>query len=168
MKNNIVFLIIINLILFNLIFVNAAQLSISPPELFINGTIGEENCREIKITSDYSGNIIGESKWSLSSSKELKDYTLNPEYFQLIENYPKSIYFGGKDTKIINACFNGEKPGNYNGLLIYKTDRGYAGIGIWVHLILEDNKNTGKMMILYSSPTILLSILLSLLIIIKR
>jgi hypothetical protein len=158
------FLMIINFIFINLAFINAAQLSIGPSELFINGTVGEESCKEIKITSDYIGNLIGEIKWARNSNKELKDYTLNPEYFKIIENYPEKIYFYGKDIKTFKICFKGEKQGKYNGLLIYKTERGYAGIGIWVHLKLENKKIDKTKLILYSSPTTLLFFLLFLLI----
>jgi len=154
------FLIIINFIFINQAFINAAQLSIGPSELFINGTIGEESCKEIKITSDYSGNLIGEIKWAKISSRELKDYALNQEYFKIIENYPKKIYFDGKDMKTFKICFNGEKQGKYNGVLIYKTEGGYAGIGIWIHLKLENKEINKTKLILYTSPTILLFILL--------
>lgn len=164
MKNNIFYIFLV-FILLNLFFINAAQLSISPPELFINGTIGKENCHELKISFDSTGNLVGDVKWSSIPSKEINNYKLNAEYFQLIENYPRNIYFKDRDKKIINICFNGKEQGSYNGLLIYRTDRSYAGIGIWIHLILENNKNTAKMMILYSSQTILLSILLFLLVI---
>lgn len=161
-------MIIINFIFINLVFVSAAQLSISPPELFINGTIGKENCHELRIGFDSAGNLIGDITWSLNSSRERKDYILKSDDLNLLENYPKNVYFKDRDKKIINICFDGEKQGNYNGLLIYKTDRGYAGIGIWIHLILENNKNTAKMMILYSSQTILLLMLLFLLMIKKN
>lgn len=167
MKKSVICL-LIPLIVFNLIFVNAAQLSISPPELFINGSIGKENCREIKITTDYNGYIILELKWSLVNSREIKDYTLNPEYFKIIEKYPEKIYFKDKDKKTINVCFDGEKSGDYNGILMFKTENSYAGIGIWIHLNLEEEKINKTKLIIYSSPTILLFFLLFLLMIRKN
>jgi hypothetical protein len=144
--------------------INASQLGISPSNLYFNGTVGKENCDEIKITSDYVGNLIGELKWARFSSKEIKYYNLDGNYFQISEKYPEKIYFEGKDRKTFEICFNGKKQGNYSGLLIYKTEKSYAGIGIWVHLILNKESNINKKLILYSSPTTLLFLLLFLLI----
>ena len=152
------------IVILNIILVNAGQLSITPAELFINASINEKTCGKIKITSDHTGNLLGELKWSEDFKKELKDYKFSSDYFKLNETYPKKIYFSGKDRKEANICFTSKKAGSYNGLLIYHTENGYAGIGIWVHLTVV-KKELGKVKIfLYSSPTILLSFLLFLLV----
>ncbi|VVB78812.1 Uncharacterised protein [uncultured archaeon] len=157
---NLIYCILI--IILNLALINANQLSINPSELFINGTIEKENCNELKISYESSGNIIGESKWSFTNSREIKDYTIDSQYLGLIEKYPKKIYFKDRDTKTVDICFDGEKPGSYNGILVYKTESGLAGIGIWIHLKLE-NKIKNKIFILYLTPTLYLFIILILL-----
>jgi hypothetical protein len=158
------FFIGIMIIVLNMILVNAGQLSITPAELFINASLNEKTCGKIKITSDYTGNLLGELKWSEGSKKEPKDYKFSSEYFKLNETYPKNIYFLGKDRKEAKICFTSKKAGSYNGLLVYYTQNGYAGIGIWVHLTVVKSELGKTKIFLYSSPTILLSVLLFLLV----
>jgi len=142
---------------------NASQLSISPAELFINGTLEAENCQEIKITNDYAGNLIGDIKWARTQSREVKDYNLNGYYFEIATKYPKHIYFGEKDRRSYKICFSTKKEGEYNGLLIYRTEKGYAGIGIWIHLTINKVKINKSMIILTLTPTFYLFIILILL-----
>ena len=163
MKNISYLKLIILLVILNLSFIQASQLSISPAELFINGPIGEENCKEIKITSDYTGNLIGEIKWARIRSREIKDYNLAGNYFEIIEKYPKQVYFGEKDRRAYDICFKAKKEGEYNGLLIYKTQKSYAGIGIWIHLIINKVKINNSVLILTITPTFYLFIILILL-----
>lgn len=146
MKKIVLFLFTIS-VLFLINFVSAIELGISPGNLVFNGNINEKICKNLTISTDYNGILVGESKWIEKSEKkrDIKDYDINADDLNINIEFSESININ-KTKEIINVCVTAEKPGRYNGAIIYKTADSYAGVGSWIEVDIAgiENKNPGS------------------------
>jgi hypothetical protein len=134
------FTLIFIFIIFSLIIlVSATRIGISPTYLNFNGSANEKICLNFSMSSDFNGNIIGETKWSLYESKNIRDYSLQAEELGIIVDFPENIKIEKSTPSEI--CITAGKPGEYNGALIYKTENSYAGVGLWINVKINGNKN---------------------------
>ena len=138
MEKNILFFIVI-LLLINSAF--ATQLRINPSHITLNGSVNENICGKVNITTDYNGNIIGEIKWSKEDTKKLMDYSLDMTGSNKFE-FPENIKIN--KSKEISFCLNSKDPGEFYGALLYHTENSPAGVGIWINANIIGESGTNN------------------------
>ncbi|MDO8459902.1 MAG: hypothetical protein Q7S74_02230 [Nanoarchaeota archaeon] len=125
---------LIILILFlSLTTVSSLQLGISPPSLELKGDIKTILCKDITITSDSKLNLTGEIKWSKQNIRLINEYNIHSQDLNITSQIENSLYLKNYKTTE-KVCLSADKPGSYNGLLIYKTTERGIGVGTWVNL----------------------------------
>lgn len=135
------------LILFFFIFlsislVSGVELGISPGDIKFKGSVGEKICQNISIHTDYKGKLIGEIKWvkDINLIRKIENYKFNSQESGVEADYSSMINISKKDI-ISEFCLTANKSGNYYGAIIYKTDGDYAGVGAWVEVNINSNKD---------------------------
>jgi len=134
------------LILFLFIFlfispIYGIELGISPGNINFKGNASEKICQNISIHTDYQGKLIGEIKWvkDINLIKKIENYKSN-SFEKGIEAEYSSIINVRKENIISEVCLKANKSGNYYGAIIYKTEGGYAGVGSWIEVNINKNK----------------------------
>ncbi len=155
--------------MFFLPLIDAVKLGVSNSKLDFNMSVNEENCRRIGIGTDYIGSIVGELKFAKNNliNNKISDYGLDSDYFKITSRYEKEIIFEKPGNKEANICFVGKNPGNYQGLMIYRTKNNNAAIGIIINVSIKNEKYDNIKTGLLLTPSILLSFLLLILLIKK-
>lgn len=151
------------IVIFLIPIVDAVKLGASNSNINFSMEVNDKECNRVEIGTDYYGNIIGELKFAKTNSPNIKNYKFDGNYFKIKTEYEKEINFkkpGNKETEI---CLTAKNPGNYSGLIIYKTNGKNAAIGIFINIIVKERK-IDKNMALLLTPSIFLSVLLILLI----
>lgn len=129
----------------------ATELHVFPAKIELNGSVDEELCSKVKISSDYEGNIIVRTKWARKDTKNINDYYLDAESIGINEYFNKKLNI--ENTKEETFCLTAEKSGKYYGALLYNTENSYAGVGIWITVNIQgdeaienkmDDKITGR------------------------
>jgi hypothetical protein len=160
-------------LIFFIYSVNAATLTISPPQLDFKGVVGEEICNNIKIKVNGTENLTGKIKWAEEGYFErvLNEHKLDSEELDLEIDFSEEIEIN--EIEEIKICLRGKKAGKFHGVLLYKIKDKPLQIGIWTNVTLEGNNfikmtgnfinNKDKFDSLLIFPIILLVILLGLL-----
>lgn len=129
MKIKIVFLILLIILLSSSI--KAFKLSVSPAHLDFRGNSGEKMCKEIAVSSDEKIFITIEDKWaSKSKDLSLNDYNLSSKQLEINVSYPGGINLIGE--KNIALCITPKNAGTYNGILVFTSSRGLAGLAVLI------------------------------------
>ena len=129
-----------------LIFIETTlALSVSPAEIFFEGTVDEQICQEIKISE--GGEIILDDKWANNgiSEKNINLYESESEKSIIEMNYPKEFIIEKKEN--IEICLSGEKEGKYFGVLLIRIKEKPVGIGIWMNVNLIAKEHESKAVI---------------------
>ncbi|MDO8508993.1 MAG: hypothetical protein Q7S27_04895 [Nanoarchaeota archaeon] len=115
------------------------ELGVSPPEIVFSGKQGDTICKEIKIFSDKSVNLVLNDSWSEKKliSRNINDYNYNNKKFGITADYHKRAFVDGKYASII--CLSGENSGRYYGLLKVNSENGNVGLGTWLVLNLSES-----------------------------
>jgi hypothetical protein len=123
--------------IFFIFTVNAATLTISPPQINFQGNVGEKICKEIEIKVNGTENLTGKIKWAKEGyfEKVLSEHNLESKELKLEVNFPKNLEI--KENEKIEICLKGKKTGKYHGVLLYRIKNKPLQIGIWVNVNLE-------------------------------
>jgi hypothetical protein len=119
--------------------VSGAQLRINPPKIEFNGNIGDKICKEISVYTDYNGNILEHSRWSIKDSKDINDYGFSQDDFGLNLNFPEHIT--AKNYEREEVCIIANKEGEYHGVLLFNAEESPVGVGIWISANINGNSN---------------------------
>ena len=131
-----IFLIINNVLAFNL--------KISPTRIEFNASVNEKVCNKIFISTDYRQELIGNDRWTKSllvNKKDIVQYNKKAEELGLKLEYAEKIIISDDLKKEIEVCLTAEKPGKYNGALIYNGKDSIAGVGIWIFADIYEEKS---------------------------
>lgn len=128
-SNNLVKLTVVFFLIIFMGNASALKFGISPYKIDFKGGVGEEVCKSLTFYSDSSVSIIGEDKWKSENFSDLvSDYTLDSKEINLEVSYPNSFSF--KFSKSSEVCITSYTNKSYFGVLIYKVENGYSGIGV--------------------------------------
>lgn len=115
-------------------------MGLSPAYLNLEAKTGEQICENISVYADKSIDIIIKDKWTgVEKSKNLKEYNLSKEDFNIKIVSPERISISADEKKNAEICFSGERAGNFYGAILFESD-GYASIGSWVNLNITKNQ----------------------------
>ena len=119
---------------------SSSGLSISPSEIDFKTIENQESCKQIMVSTEGEGFLIGEDKWAKKGviEKKFLVHTLSSEDLNLKIDYPKR--FGIKNFTTIDICITPEDSGFYHGLLLYKKENSKAGVGIWINLNVTESE----------------------------
>ena len=117
--------------------INAATLSISPPQLNFEGEVGEELCNKIRIKVNGTENVTGKIKWAKEgySKRILHEHNLDSEELNLKVKFLKKLTI--EKSEEIEICLRGKNAGTYHGVLLYRIQGKPLQIGIWTNVSLE-------------------------------
>lgn len=120
--------------------VSSSGLTISPSQINFNTKENQESCKQITVSTEGSGILIGEDKWAEKGVTERKFliHTLSPGDLDLKVDYPKK--FELKNSATVDVCITAEDSGLYHGLLLYKKENSKAGVGIWMNLNVTESE----------------------------
>ena len=124
MNKKIIFIIMIFLMLMNSIF--ALKIGISPSKLEFNRDVNEKVCKKVILYSNQNVDLIGEVRWGNKISSNFNDYNLTGN-LNLKIDYKKKINVKSKES--VNVCVTVLKSGVYYGVLVYRSEEGYGGVG---------------------------------------
>ena len=114
---------------------SAVEISVSPTEIFFKGVVNEEICKNVDITSpDYSGNIAINDKWAAAGEirNDLRVHNLNASNLGIEIEYTNMVYLDKKTS--ISICITPRDKGLYHGAVLYRSEKGYVGVGNWIVL----------------------------------
>ncbi|MBT4257878.1 hypothetical protein HOD88_01695 [archaeon] len=120
--------------IFLISFSSSLELKASPSQLNFEGLENENICKTLTIFTDSKSIILGEDRWAEKGimDRTFLNHKLESSDLDLKIDYPKNKeIFGSEKIKI---CISGEKDGNYHGILLYKTKKNPAGVGIWLNI----------------------------------
>lgn len=122
-------------------FAHALELGATPAVL-----IFEENnvCKNITLFSDRNGVVLsGKTLWSFEESKQLENYKLSPQLAGIEIRYPQSIELEqGKEN--IQVCIMKDSKQKAYGVLVYQSENGHVGIGVWLVSEGEQGEKKGS------------------------
>lgn len=115
----------------------AFKISASPSRLDFNLSVSERKCAEIYLFLDRQSNLIIEDRWVKigADSKDLRNYIVDAEDYNIKLEYPKDIYAFANDK--LEICISSFKSGEFNGVLLISAKDTMAEIGIWINLVVE-------------------------------
>ena len=124
---------------------NAGDFSISPPQINLEGTLGQEVCEDFFIASPNGSILVGEDRWGVKgeSRRKFSAHTLSSASLGLKTVYPQLIESDGEI--ISEICIKGNEEGNYHGLLMYRLEGSPTGIGVWVNVSLSGKTERGNL-----------------------
>jgi len=111
--------------------VSALDLGLSPSKMNLNGSTGDKICGNFTLsTTAIALDLSVEDKWTeQADSKNLNDYTKPASDYKIESKYLGEINLSGK--KKFEFCVTMQKPGIYNGVLIFRS-KTIAGLGMWI------------------------------------
>src|SRR3989344_4553493 len=122
-------------------YASAATIGISPAEINLNADMDEETCKNITLSSDSLEIFEMSDAWTKegSESKNLVDYVNGSGDFSIEVIYEEVVGLQGKQE--VKICFNGERAGNFRGVILARGTNSNSGVGSWVNLkISGDNE----------------------------
>lgn len=124
--------------LFFLANVSPASLSIAPPKIIVNSTVGETICENITIVSDREITALGSDKWNKNGkSSAISEYKSDSESLGIQIEYPKNIQIENK--RKIKVCITPTQKGVHNGAILYKIKDLPLEAGTWIEVNAKGN-----------------------------
>lgn len=114
--------------------VSSLEFGISPSEMYLEGEIDENICRNFTLIGDER-NFSGELKLSETETRNVESYNLHSGDFRIVAEYPKETNSGKQEI-----CIKGLEEGEYYGALLYKVSETSYGVGMWITLNTQDGK----------------------------
>jgi len=148
-------------------FVSSANLGATPSKLYLEGYANEEICEKIILHSEKYDVLKGELKFgeNFVSGNNLKDYRFEADYFDIWADYENKIDFQSQIEKAAKICIKAKNPGKYKAILLYLSEKTYAGLGVWVFINIKEKPVDKIKLGIYCTPTIFLFALFILLVI---
>lgn len=136
---------ILILILFLISFISSLEIGINPAHIELYGNKGDTICKNVSIYSDKDITVLFDSRWSESeNSRNINDYKLKSEEIAIELHSPNRIFLAKNKEKDVEVCFKCNKKGDFYGAILFESENGYASVGSWVHIkINNDNSITG-------------------------
>lgn len=129
------------LFLFFLQLVSPLEMGLSPAYLNLEEKIGEQICKNISVYADKPVDIIIRDRWTgVEKSKNLREYNLSREDFNIKIVSSEKISISADEKKSTEICFSGENAGNFYGAILFESENGYASVGSWVNLNITKNQ----------------------------
>lgn len=136
MKTNFVLI----FILISIGFVSSLEIGISPAHIELYGAKGQKLCENISVYSDRNINVLFESRWSKDDSRDINNYQIEPEEIGIEVYAPDKITLEKDMERNIEVCFEANKKGDFYGAVIFESENGYASVGSWVYIKINNEK----------------------------
>ena len=120
--------------------VGGMELTASPEEIVFEAEVGEVICENLSIEAEGFSNILVEDRWAEVGfmDRKLSKHKLESEELGLNVVYVEELSVG--ETGVLEICLDGEKFGNFHGVLLLRGERVSAGVGVWLVVNLEEGE----------------------------
>jgi hypothetical protein len=116
---------------FSFYFVSAVEVGVSPAELVFPDSESEE-CKEIKLMSNYKTLFNLNDKWNIiSSSRNPVFYNVNADKVGIEIIYDRQIVVDN-GYEMVDICLKSVKKGNKRGILFFESNSASLGVRIEV------------------------------------
>lgn len=120
------------------------DLTVSPEEIVFNGMAGEVICENLSIEVDGFNIVLVEDRWAEVGfmERKLTKHRIESKELGLEIDYVDRFVVGGND--VFEVCLEGEKAGDFHGVLLFRGEGVSAGVGVWMVVSLEKGEGVAS------------------------
>ncbi|MBS3091383.1 hypothetical protein J4217_02970 [Candidatus Pacearchaeota archaeon] len=120
-------------------YVDAFEMSVSPPSIDFSLGIAQRECMTIDISLSKPGFVYVGDYWSEEDIKDLDFYVFNAREMNLLPNYTERMFISS--NRSVNFCILGAENGIYRGVLTVEPENRNLKVGIWLNVKISTEKD---------------------------